>query len=123
MSVSFDNVSLEDIKQQLKLLGHHVPDDLVTAYLREVQENSQATNSRGNSAEVQQPGSDLNAAAADTETADSVQPHNLRPHGQEIAVNGELEGTSTPRGDFRGQACCCISSACVAAASQAAVDS
>lgn len=116
MRVSFDTVSLEDIQQQLKLLGHHVPDDLVTAYLQEVQENSRATSSRVNSADVQQPGSTINAAAAGSEAADFEQPHEICSQSQEVALKVASGGSTPPSGHSSGQACCCLSSACVAAA-------
>lgn len=39
MNVSLKDVSVDDIKKQLQLLGHDIPDELVETYLREVHEN------------------------------------------------------------------------------------
>eukprot|EP00892_Ulva_mutabilis_P003697 jgi/Ulvmu1/169/UM001_0173.1 len=45
MNQAFQDVSLEDIQQQLQLLGHSVPDHLVSAYLREVNASNHAPES------------------------------------------------------------------------------
>lgn len=101
MNVSLQDVSLEDIKQQLQLLGQDVPDDLVRAYLQEVHEKSQAMASRVSYADCQQDGNTINSATEAFEIAETVPAHSNFVDAQDFRIHEPPSESCAPSGDRR----------------------
>lgn len=109
--MSFGDVSLEDIKQQLQLLGHSVPDDLVNAYLKEVNDSAHAPESYENQVNGQatladtQTNPDLNSESRARAPTFNINPTNsMIP--DEIQTHGDsLDGGGAPAVENICQVC------------------